>query len=141
VFNPTEVACVEELWNEFLADEKASGYSFLVAHEDGGPLLGYVCYGPHALTRGTYDLYWIAVSPEARGRGVGHALLAEAEKAVRVQDGRLMLIETSDTPPYEPARRLYESGGYHLEATVRDFYQPGDSLLVYAKHLQRAEGA
>jgi len=106
--------------------------------------VGYVCFGPHALTQGTYDLYWIAVDPIAQGRGVGHALLARAESEVQACGGRLLLIETSDTPVYAPARRLYEASGYRREATVHDFYAYGDSLLIFAKHLgliQRREEA
>lgn len=96
---------------------------------------GYACYGPHALTEGTYDLYWIAVDPAAQGQGVGHALLARVEAEVRGQGGRLLVIETSGTAAYEAARRLYTSGGYGLEATIRDFYAPGDSLLIFVKYL------
>ena len=102
---------------------------------DGGPVQGYACYGPHALTEGTYDLYWIAVDPAAQGQGVGHALMAQVEAGVRAQGGRLLLIETSSIASYDAARRLYASAGYGLEATVRDFYEPGDDLLIFAKYM------
>jgi hypothetical protein len=45
------------------------------------------------------------------------------------------MIETSSTAPYVLARRLYESSGYRCDAVVRDFYAPGDDLLIYAKTL------
>lgn len=76
------------------------------------------------------------MDPAARGRGVGHALLRQVEAVVRSRGGRLLLIETSDTLPYVQARRLYESGGYRCEALVRDFYAPGDDLLIYTKELE-----
>jgi hypothetical protein len=57
------------------------------------------------------------------------------EAEVQAQGGRLLMIETSDTPAYAAARRLYESSGYRREATIHDFYAPGDSLLIFAKHL------
>jgi D-alanine-D-alanine ligase len=105
----------------------------VVYRSDNGSVEGYACFGPHSLTRGTYDLYWIAVDQEARGQGIGRALLSFVENKVRAHGGRLLLIETSDTPAYAAARALYESGGYHLEATIRDFYAPGDNLLIFAK--------
>jgi ribosomal protein S18 acetylase RimI-like enzyme len=71
----------------------------------------------------------------ARGNGLGHALLTKVESAIRDRGGRLLLIETSSTPPYVLARRLYESSGYRCEAVVHDFYAPGDDLLIYAKTL------
>jgi ribosomal protein S18 acetylase RimI-like enzyme len=81
------------------------------------------------------------VDPKARGRGVGHALLAQVEAQVLMRGGRLLVIETSDTPAYASARRLYETSGYCLEAVVHDFYAPGDSLLVFVKNLAQASGA
>ena len=35
IFTPTELRCVEELWNEYLDKGEASGYTFLVYCEDG----------------------------------------------------------------------------------------------------------
>jgi len=125
---------VEELWAAYREQGEASGYSFIVSR-DAGRVSGYACYGAHALTSGTYDLYWIAVAPQAQGRGVGRELLACVESEIVARGGRLLLIETSDTPPYLPAREFYESCGYKCEATVRDFYAPGDSLLIYVKPL------
>jgi len=75
------------------------------------------------------------VDPEAQGRGIGHALLARAETEVQDRGGYLVLIETSSTPPYASAHRLYQSGGYHCEATIRDFYRRGDHLQIFVKDL------
>ena len=71
VFSQEEVECVDELWGEYQAQgAENSGYYFIVDKEDG-QVLGYACYGPRALTDRTYDLYWIAVDPNARRGGVG----------------------------------------------------------------------
>jgi len=127
-----EVACVQELWNAYLQQSEASGYVFLV-YRNGERVLGYACFGPHPLTEGTFDLYWIAVAPEARGQGIGHALLARVEDEVCARGGRMILVETSGTPAYAPARRLYEACGYRYEATVHEFYAPGDDLILFDK--------
>jgi ribosomal protein S18 acetylase RimI-like enzyme len=100
---------------------------------------GYACFGPHSLTQGTYDLYWIVVDPTAQGRGIGHALLARVEAEVQARGGRLLLVETSGTPAYTAARRFYESSGYRCEATIHDFYAPGDSLWIFSKDLGQAQ--
>lgn len=75
------------------------------------------------------------MDPRAQGQGVGRGLLARVEAEVRARGGRLLLIETSDLPAYASARRLYEGSGYRREAVVHDFYGPGDSLLIFSKHL------
>jgi D-alanine-D-alanine ligase len=134
VFKPGEVACVQELRDAYLRQGEASGYVFLV-YKNGDRALGYACFGPHPLTEGTFDLYWIAVDPLARGQGVGRALLARVEKEVQARGGRMLLVETSGTPSYAPARRLYESCGYRCEAVVHDFYAPGDDLIIFGKPL------
>ena len=135
VFSPAEVDCVRELWSEYRErGEAASGYAFRV-YREGEVLLGYSCHGPRDLTEGTFDLYWIATAPAARRKGVGRALLAAVEDEVRQAGGRLIVVETSGTPAYKPTRDFYLSCDYEWEATIRDFYHPGDDLVIFTKHL------
>jgi len=135
VFNQEEKDCVDELWEEFLAQgADKSGYYFLV-YKEGEQVLGYACYGPRALTDRTYDLYWIAVDPQARGGGVGKQLLAATEQAIRAQGGRILIVETSGMEKYTPTRGFYAATGYLLEATLKDFYADGDDLVIYTKRL------
>lgn len=132
VFSPTDIACVEELWDAYLRQGEASGYSFLV-YREGPRVVGFTCFGPTPLTKGTFDLYWIAVDPASRGRGIGHALLERVEAEVQARGGRLLVVETSSTPAYAPARRFYEECGYHYAAVIHDFYAPGDDLIIFEK--------
>ena len=135
VFSQKEVECVDELWEEYLAQgSEGSGYYFLV-EKDVEHVLGYTCYGPRSMTSGTFDLYWIAVDPTARGGGLGRKLLAATEQAIRKLNGRLLILETSGLPTYEPTRKFYLSNGYTLEAILKDFYQTGDDLVIFTKHL------
>jgi len=135
VFNREEVECVDELWDEYQAvGPEKSGYYFLVEKE-GDIVLGYSCYGPRALTDRTYDLYWIAVNPDARRGGVGRKLLNATEEAVSKLGGRLLIVETSGLPKYEATRAFYLATAYLLEATLKDFYSEGDDLVIFTKHL------
>ncbi|HEX7620739.1 MAG TPA: GNAT family N-acetyltransferase [Anaerolineales bacterium] len=135
VFNQEEVKCVDELWDEYLAQgPEQSGYNFLVEKEDER-VLGYACYGPRSLTSGTFDLYWIAVDPTIHRGGTGRKLLSASEEAIRKLGGRLIVLETSGLPTYEPTRKFYLATGYTLEATLRDFYSEGDDVVIFTKHL------
>lgn len=82
-----------------------------------------------------FNLYFIGVSRDRRGRGVGRGLVREAERVARAAGGRLMLVETSSQPAFEPARRLYRSLGDALDGTIRDDHAPADDKLVFRKAL------
>ncbi len=135
-FHAAEIDVAVELVQEHLARGPASGYRFVFA-ESAGRVVGYTCYGPIACAVGSYDLYWIVVHQDCRGRGLGRWLLGETERRVAAADGRGVYAETSGRAQYEPTRRFYEACGYRCEAALRDFYAPGDDKLIYVKTLAR----
>ncbi|MCJ7669347.1 MAG: GNAT family N-acetyltransferase [Dehalococcoidia bacterium] len=125
----------EELIDSYLEDPSSSGYHILVAEVDS-TVTGYICYGPTPLTEGTWDLYWMAVSREKQGQGIGSALMKSAEKEIVRAKGRLAIIETSSTPAYEKTRHFHLSQGYEIVARIPDFYAPGDDKLILQKRLR-----
>jgi ribosomal protein S18 acetylase RimI-like enzyme len=132
VFSPVEISIAVELAEERLAKGPASGYHFIFAEREG-KVLGYTCYGPIALTAGSYDLYWIAVDKSTQGLGLGRTLLEKSEEIIRQEGGRRIYIETSTRPPYAPTRAFYERSGYHVEIVLEEFYAPGDGKAIYVK--------
>jgi GNAT superfamily N-acetyltransferase len=134
LFSKEEAETVGELLEAYLEEEDHDGYFFLSA-SDEGRLVGFACYGPTPLTRGTFDLYWIAVSAAAKGQGVGRALMARVEEEVRALGGRMIKLDTSGRPEYEPTRAFYHRIGYTHSATVPDFYAPGDDLVIFSRLL------
>ena len=138
VFNEEEIAAVEELVQDYIAKGEASDYRFLSYRLDGR-VAGFACYGCRSLTRGTFDLFWIATVPSAQRRGVGAELLRQVERNIRSLGGRLVIVETSSQPEYESARRFYDSHGYRREAVIADFYDEGDGLVLYSKKLEGIE--
>ncbi|MFH1651146.1 MAG: GNAT family N-acetyltransferase [Chloroflexota bacterium] len=133
-FKPSEVAVAEEVLDSCLHDPVKSGYCSLVAALPEG-VAGYICYGPTPLTEGTWDLYWMAVSPEKQGQGIGRALLGAAEEHIRREHGRMAVIETSSQPAYARIVRFHEHCGYREVGRVPDFYAPGDDRLLLVKRL------
>lgn len=129
-FTPEEVAVALELVDGAIRDPRGSGYEVLVAQEGDGPLLGYVCYGPTPLTDGTFDLYWIAVDPDCRGRGAGRFLHDAMLADLRGRGARLVRLETSSQDSYDGTLRFYEALGYEVVSRVGDFYRPGDDLVT-----------
>jgi GNAT superfamily N-acetyltransferase len=133
-FRPDEIGIAVELVEERLRVGTASGYHFIFA-EKRGVVLGYSCYGPVPLTLNSYDLYWIAVRKDLQGKGIGKVLLSLSERAIYELGGRRIYVETSSRDLYRHTRLFYESCGYRAEATLQEFYAPGDSKVIYVKVL------
>jgi GNAT superfamily N-acetyltransferase len=133
-FHGYEVDVAVELVDARLAQGPASGYHFVFA-EVHGETIGYACYGPIACTQASYDLYWIAVEEGKRGSGLGRKLLEASEQRIAAAGGLRVYVETSSKPQYEPTRQFYLRCGYHIEATLVDFYAPGDGKVIFVKAL------
>jgi len=139
LFEPHEVRVAEELIEARLAG--STDYLIYIAEEEteadrvGARLLGFVCHGHNPVTDAVHDIYWIVVDPSAQRRGVGRALLGDAENRVRELAGRAIRIETSSLPQYRAAQGLYEACGYSRVAEIADFYKPGDAMRTYMKFL------
>lgn len=134
VFNDEEVSTVDELFHEYLKGAEKTGYHFLT-YREGEAILGFACWGPTALTQGTVDLFWIATSAEAQGKGVGAALFQAVAEAGRALGRWLMVIWTSSRPDYQAARSFYLRMGCELKAQLTDFYDRGDDLCVFSYRL------
>lgn len=132
-FTPDEVACALELIDAALTPNNRD-YQVLVAIRETKPV-GYVCYGPTPMTDGCFDLYWIASDPLVRGQGVGAALVSAMEGDLRRRKGRLIRVETSAMEAYGPTRGFYAAMQYKEESRFRDFYKPGEDLIILAKRL------
>jgi ribosomal protein S18 acetylase RimI-like enzyme len=134
-FSPSEIDVAVELVQDNLVKGAAeSGYFFIFA-EHGGRTIAYLCYGLIPCTISSYNLYWIAVHPEFQGRGLGKALMREAERLIAAAGGTRVYIDTSYKAQYEDTRAFYLSLGYELDALLKDFYSPGDDKVIYRKLL------
>lgn len=79
-------------------------------------------------------LYSIASLPEARGKGVGTALIEGAETAARQR--RCLALRLEVRTDNDSAIRLYERLGYHRLGAVKEgFYEDGSDAFVYEKTL------
>ena len=133
-FYDHEVDVAVELIEERLHKGEKSGYFFVFAEVDG-ITAAYSCYGPISTTKSSHDLYWIVTHNDFRGKGIGKKLLDETYRHVRAMGGTQIYAETSGREHYAPTRQFYDSAGYTLESTLKDFYDKGDDKLTYVKRL------
>ena len=132
VFKESELQVADEVLQDSLNPN--SSYQSYCLVDNAERILGFVCWGPTPCTTGTFDLYWMAVDPEAQGNGIGKELLKFAEERVKKEAARLMIIETSSTTKYDATRKFYQGMGYREIALLPDFYCPGDSKVIYGKN-------
>ena len=87
--------------------------AFDVYVDDAGRVLGTT--GLYRYTKDSDQASWVAwfcVDPEARGRGVGQALLEHTVERARRAGFRLIRLYTSTDPNESAAQRLYERNGF-----------------------------
>jgi ribosomal protein S18 acetylase RimI-like enzyme len=137
VFKPAEIVALEEVLDDYHASNRDAGHRAVTLERDEGPI-GFAYYAPAAMTDRTWYLWWIAVAKTTQARGLGSELLRAAEEEVGREGGRMLLIETSSLPHYEPTRRFYLKHGYEETARLRDYYADGDDLVVFRKRFAPA---
>ncbi len=150
VFREEELAVADEVFHDAVGPSGPSGGPtagmdaaataavhrpyYALGAELSGELVGWICWGKTPCTEGTWDLYWLAVDPEAHRAGVASALLEEMERRL-AGVARLITIDTSGRADYEPTREFYLARGYHAVARVPDFYAPKDDQVIFTKLL------
>lgn len=98
----------------------------LIIAELENELVGYCLVLMSAATR-LARIYSIAVSPVARGRGLGERLVQEAEREAVEADRIVMRLEVREDNA--AAINLYKRLGYRQFGTYRDYYEDhGDAL-------------
>lgn len=117
-------------------DGSAPDELWFVAGKDTVTACAYCA--PERLTSGTWNLLMIAVNPDQQGHGVGAGLMRHVERVLAERGERLLLVETSGLPEFEPVRGFYRNLGYGEEARIRDFYQQGDDKVIFRRALTAA---
>jgi GNAT superfamily N-acetyltransferase len=134
VFKPIEIQALREVLDDYHSHEHANGHRCVTAWHDERPI-GFAYWAPAEMTDRSWYLYWIAVRRDLQALGSGAQLLRACEADVRAAGGRLLLIETSSLPSYEPTRRFYAKHGYEPPSVIRDFYADGDDMLIFRKRM------
>ena len=134
-FYEFEIQTALEIASETLTHgtEKSGYYWMKIKTEDG--LKAFANYGKNPFSTHSWDLYWIAVHCDQRNNHYGTSLLKAVEEDVKAKGGRILWIETSGRPLYASTEAFYRKNGYELQATLKDFYAPGDPKRIYSKTL------
>jgi ribosomal protein S18 acetylase RimI-like enzyme len=135
VFSKEEIEIAAELLEIYVNDPHQQDYQLYTCIGENQRVAGYICIGPTPATAATYDLYWIAVDPQAHNKGIGTMLLQYVAEQLRSKNGRLLIAETSSTPKYDKTRAFYERKGFQKLAHIKEYYKPDDDLIIYGLYL------
>jgi ribosomal-protein-alanine N-acetyltransferase len=112
-----------DLWNNlqptrvcFVAENEGVSLGFVVGREIAGE----------------WELENIAVVPEYKRQGIGHALLQRLLAVASATGGERLLLEVRDSN--HAARKLYESQGFVISGRRKGYYRdPVEDALLYEK--------
>lgn len=113
-------------------------HHWLVHVDDDGHVDGVAYYAPEPFSDRMWNLYFIAVTPNRQGAGIGGVLLSRVEADLRGRGAdvaQVLVVETSSTDRYARTREFYPRHGYVEEARIRRFYGPTDDKVVFWKSL------
>jgi GNAT superfamily N-acetyltransferase len=134
-FYEFEIQTALEIADETLAKGmEKSGYNWMKVRDDNR-MVAFANYGRNAFSVHSWDLYWIAVHLNSRNKKLGSLLLKAIEDDVKESGGKILWIETSGRPLYSSTEGFYRRNGYTLQASLKDFYGPGDPKQIYSKTL------
>lgn len=134
LFQPAELGLLAHMLEEhFNAEDSASDLWMIREHNEQA--VGIIYAAPERMTDGTWNIYMIAVRPEAQRHRHGSAMLRHMEQVLRDLGVRLVLVETSGSPAFDHVRSFYRNHGYEEEARIREFYAAGDDKIVFRKAL------
>ena len=143
-FTDDERAVALELVDAALARPEVDDYRFILSFWSSDEasveerLAGYLCYGRTPMTRSTYDLYWIATSPDFARSGVARGLVSSLEAEIAREGGGIIRVETGSREGHGAAVHFYDAVGFTRTATIPDFYAPLDDLIIFTRRIGTA---
>jgi ribosomal protein S18 acetylase RimI-like enzyme len=107
----------------------------LLALDQDERVIGAAAFGLTAGARGAGALHGVAVSSDARRRGVGRRLVHAAEQALHARGARLLVAEVAADPRLHACHALLVACGFAEEARVDDYFRDGVPLVVWCRRL------
>lgn len=103
--------------------------TLLALDEDGTPL----AHAALRLLAGDWEVKRVIVVQEARGRGIGRALMSALEDAARAAGAVRLILQTGDRQP--AAVRLYEGLGFTPIPTYEPYIEAIPTSMCFEKKL------
>ena len=123
-------------FDEFFKNKNTSQDKVFVGTVDDN-IVSVIGYYPER-SENVKDVFWVGwfYTHETHGKkGYGKALLNHVISELKDKKARKLFVNTSSNDFYEPAVSLYLRMGFKQEGTLEDFYEKGESRLIFGMNL------
>lgn len=131
--------CAQRYFADYFADPKrqeSESELVCVAEDNKGLVTGVSGFTPDKYhTPGVYWLNWTYIDEAFRRQGIASTLLAHVTEKAREAGGRKLYIDTGGKEEYAAAVAFYHKTGFESLGCLKDYYGPGDDLLILGKSI------
>lgn len=103
--------------------------------ELGAEIVGFYYARQEEMADKVWNMLIIAVDHNVQGQGVGRQLVAHLEEALRDQNQRILIIDTSSDEQFIKTQRFYENLGFERIATIPNYWMEGEDKITFIKQL------
>ena len=128
---PDEIDVAAELAEQALKEGNSPENYDFVFLEDEGKTVGYACFARVPCTLSSFEIYWIAIHNDCRGKGLGKRLINEVIRMVKNLGATKLVLQTAGRAQYLPTQKFYQACGFKEEARLKNYYAVGDDCLSY----------
>ena len=132
----------EEAENDYRA---AGGVQDQFVLEESGEIIGVTGFLSPPGCDNTHWLSWTYVRKDHTNQGHGRKLLNDLIDHLKQAGGRKLFVKVSDYVSeeggaiYAAALHLYQSLGFAIEITLKDFYDAGEAQIILGMHLKSVD--
>lgn len=101
----------------------------------GGDAIGLCYTRPEEMADRVWNMLALGIHPLHQRAGCGASLLAATEAALAQLGARLLIVETSGTDAFAPARAFYRKARFQEIARLPDYWADGDDKVTFLKRL------
>ena len=122
---------ISDVWNkDMILSAYKNGNFFVLGAYSENLLAGCILY---SVAADTADIEIVATHPAFRRKGIGRALIKDAER--RLSENRVCKIFLEVRAGNEPALSLYEKCGFERISVRKKYYKDGEDAVVMIKNI------